>query len=337
MSSTDVDAALIAPFDYGNLPAADAKALEEHAAMVRSRQGGIVENMLIIGEELKAAQRLLANNKTGVFNKWIAERCGFTRQSAYKAIAAYNAFGYCKPELQYQFDVSSLYLLSADCCPEPATKKALRLAEKGERITKKRAKELIEAHTIAPEPFAPHPSACVTDLDDLAGEQFGCIYADPPWQYGNQSTRAATDNHYQTMTVDELCEMPVEDLADDAAHLHLWTTNGFLPDAFRVIQAWGFEYKSCFVWVKDQMGIGNYWRVSHEFLLLGVRGDAKRFNVHDKMSWLKTERTTHSAKPEKVSQMIEEVSPGPFLELFGRRPVRGWTVFGNQIENRLFI
>jgi N6-adenosine-specific RNA methylase IME4 len=188
-----------------------------------------------------------------------------------------------------------------------------------------------------PEPATlPADCHCVSDLSELDGEQYGTIYADPPWQYGNQSTRAATDNHYQTMTVDELCKMPIGDLAADAAHLHLWTTNGFLPDAFRVIDAWGFEYKSCFVWVKPQMGIGNYWRVSHEFLLLGVKGDAKRFNVHDKMSWLLSDRKKHSAKPEEVAAMIEEASPGPFLELFGRRPMRGWTVFGNQIESRLF-
>ncbi len=179
----------------------------------------------------------------------------------------------------------------------------------------------------------------VSDLADLAGRKFGCIYADPPWSYGNQGTRAATDNHYATMAVEDIAAMPIGELAAADAHLHLWTTNAFLPRAFEIIDAWGFEYKSCFVWVKPQMGIGNYWRVSHEFLLLGVRGNAKSFQVHDKKSWSEIDRTKHSAKPEQVRHMIEAVSLGPYLELFGRSSIQGWTVYGNQVDadgERLF-
>jgi N6-adenosine-specific RNA methylase IME4 len=178
------------------------------------------------------------------------------------------------------------------------------------------------------------PIVGVTDnLDSLAGQKFGTIYADPPWRYGNVATRANVDRHYAgTMSVAEVCNLPIEQLAADDAHLHLWTTNGFLREAFTVIDSWGFEYRSCFVWVKPQMGIGNYWRVSHEFLLLGIRGDAKRFNEHNHMSWLQADRTKHSAKPDEIRGIIERVSPGPFLELFGRGEVTGWTVFGNQVD-----
>jgi N6-adenosine-specific RNA methylase IME4 len=179
-------------------------------------------------------------------------------------------------------------------------------------------------------------SSIAASLDEISGERFGCIYADPPWQYGNQSTRASTDKHYDTMGTDALCAMPVENLAADDAHLHLWTTNAFLPESFRVIEAWGFEYRSCFVWVKPQMGIGNYWRLAHEFLLLGIRGDAKRFNNRSLRSWAEFERRKHSSKPEEVRGFIEAASPGPYLELFGRKPVEGWTVMGNQIDKRLF-
>jgi N6-adenosine-specific RNA methylase IME4 len=105
--------------------------------------------------------------------------------------------------------------------------------------------------------------------------------------------------------------MPIKDLAADKAHLHLWTTNGFLPDAFAIIEAWGFEYKSCFVWCKPQMGIGNYWRVSHEFLLLGVRGGVT-FNDHGLKSYAEIPRSEHSTKPEQVRQMIQKASPGPW-------------------------
>lgn len=176
----------------------------------------------------------------------------------------------------------------------------------------------------------------VADLTELAGAKFGCIYADPPWQYGNQATRAATSNHYKTLTVEQLCNLPIAELAADDAHLHLWTTNSFIRDAFRVVDAWGFEYRSMFVWVKPQMGIGNYWRVSHELLLTAIRGNAKRFNDRSLRSWEQLTRGTHSSKPDAVRGMIERASTGPFLELFGRKPVAGWTIFGNQIERRLF-
>ena len=164
-----------------------------------------------------------------------------------------------------------------------------------------------------------------------AGDQFGTVYADPPWSYGNQGTRAATDNHYLTMSVDDIAELPVAKLAADTSHLHLWTTNGFLFDAKRVMDAWGFEYKSCFVWVKPQMGIGNYWRVSHEFMLLGVRG-ACTFDAKDLKSWAEIARGKHSRKPEEVRKMIERASPGPRLELFAREQFEGWTVLGHQVD-----
>lgn len=136
------------------------------------------------------------------------------------------------------------------------------------RLIRQREVRPTTTHTAA---LAP---GVVNDLQELvkAAAKFSTIYADPPWPYSNQATRATTSNHYATMTVGEICDEPVEQLCDERAHLHLWTTNGFLLDAFDVIEAWGFSYKSCFIWVQPQIGIGNHWRVSHEFLLLGVRG-----------------------------------------------------------------
>lgn len=179
---------------------------------------------------------------------------------------------------------------------------------------------------------------CVTELSDLTGRKFGTIYADPPWRYGNTATRAAAGNHYATMTVDEICDMPISSLAATDAHIHLWVTNAFLFEAPRIFEAWGFDYRGMLVWVKPQMGLGNYWRVSHELLLLGVRGNAKRFNDHSKRSTFEARRTKHSRKPDVVRRIIEDVSPGPYLELFGRTAVDNWTVYGNEIspERMLF-
>lgn len=167
------------------------------------------------------------------------------------------------------------------------------------------------------------------------GMRFGTVLADPPWIYGNQSTRGATGDHYVGMSVAEIAALPIRDLAADNAHLHLWTTNAFLFESRAIMEAWGFEYRSCYVWVKPQMGMGNYWRVSHEFLLLGIRGSCP-FADRSLMSWGQFPRGKHSAKPDQIRSLIEKASPGPRLELFGRRPAPGWVVWGNEIERTVF-
>lgn len=195
------------------------------------------------------------------------------------------------------------------------------------------------ANRVAPKNGARTPErteGTCTDLSELvsAGQKFGTIYADPPWSYDNQGTRAATGNHYGAMTIEELCAMPVAELAADKCHLHLWTTNAFLFECPRLFAAWGFEFKSSFVWVKPTIGIGNYWRNSHEIMLLAVRGGQTAISRAER-SWVECGRGMHSAKPEQARHSIERLSPGPYLELFGRSPRQGWTVFGNQIVEEL--
>ena len=177
----------------------------------------------------------------------------------------------------------------------------------------------------------------VSSLTELVdeGAKFACIYADPPWQYRNRSSRGAAENHYKTIDHDGLCRMPIEKLAATDAHLHLWTTSSHLSDALELIEAWGFQYKSSFVWLKDGIGLGNYWRLSHEFVLLGVRGSL-RFRDRSLRSWTRTRRSVHSAKPDRVREFIERASPGPYLELFARRTSPGWTSFGDQVQPYLF-
>ena len=186
---------------------------------------------------------------------------------------------------------------------------------------------------------------CVSSLDELiqAGRKFGVVYADPPWQYGNTSTRSAVGKtsggvkNYPTMPLADICNLPVSDVVADRAHLHIWTTNAFLFDAKSVIEAWGFEYRSCMVWVKPQMGIGNYWRVSHEFLLLGIRGESVTFPSHLGLkSWHETDRLKHSEKPQAFREMIEKTSPTPRIELFARKLHPEWSAWGNEIEGNLY-
>jgi len=181
--------------------------------------------------------------------------------------------------------------------------------------------------------------ACVGSLDELInrGATFPTIYVDPPWPYKNKASRAAAENHYKTMSIDAIKSEPVARVARSNSHLHLWTTNGFLEESFDVMRAWGFAFKSCLVWVKPTIGMGNYWRVSHEFLLLGVPG-RRTFVDRTCPSWLMADRSIHSRKPRVIRELIERVSQPPYLEMYGREafPNSQWTVHGDQIEKQLF-
>lgn len=180
--------------------------------------------------------------------------------------------------------------------------------------------------------------------------EVGTIVADPPWRYGNTSTRGAAQDHYPTMSIEQLCatDDPDKDPAavalkhtGERAHLYLWTTAGHLPLAFDVMEAWGFTYKTYLVWVKPQMGMGNYFRVSTELVLFGVKGEL-RTQDRALMNWFEARRGKHSAKPESFYDMVMKASPGPYLEMFSRcrkngqllcgcsRCRLGWQVWGNE-------
>lgn len=187
-----------------------------------------------------------------------------------------------------------------------------------------------------PQPVLESDSAgVVNSLDTLieSGQRFSTIYADPPWQYDNQATRASTDMHYTTMSVADIAALPVDLLADESAILFLWTTNGFLFESQKVIDAWGFEFKSSMVWIKPEMGIGNYVRNSHEFLLIATRGGAMPTDARKKQqSWVSASRGKHSAKPGAFRRIVESLGYPNRLELFGRSKAEGWVVFGNQFS-----
>lgn len=187
-----------------------------------------------------------------------------------------------------------------------------------------------------------YETCTVDDLQRLidAGKTFGVVYADPPWLYDNQRTRAATSNHYDGLSVEEIAAHPVSALAAPKSLLFLWTTGVFLPYSFGIIAAWGFEYKTYAVWIKPQVGIGNYFRKSTELLLVANRG-GQQFSAPVKTDWMNCpavvhDRMRHSKKPAEFRRIIESVSTGPRLELFGREPADGWVVWGNEIERGMF-
>jgi N6-adenosine-specific RNA methylase IME4 len=172
-------------------------------------------------------------------------------------------------------------------------------------------------HALVSEGLPRKDSPAVHVVPEIAAASgvYQTIVVDPPWQYDNRGTRGAAADHYPTMTLQELAELEVP--ADGDAHLYLWTTSAFLPDSFDLIDAWGFTYKTCLVWVKPQMGMGNYFRSSHELVLFGIRGKPK-FKRKDARSWFEAPRGKHSAKPDVFYELVESCSPGPYLDMFNR-------------------
>lgn len=168
---------------------------------------------------------------------------------------------------------------------------------------------------------------------------YGAIVIDPPWQYGNSATRGAAQDHYPTMSIEELRELPTlcEPLVRSVdSHLYLWTTTGFLREAFELLEAWGYTYKTNLVWVKPQIGMGNYFRVSHEHVLFGIRGSGGCTLRNDLSSWFEAKRQRHSHKPDIFYELVEKASAGPYLDIFARprqQRIGGahWDVWGNEV------
>lgn len=188
---------------------------------------------------------------------------------------------------------------------------------------------------------------------------YRCIVADPPWQVkaGREIggyERAADgsqpfgvrDNKprslsYPTMTVDQIKELRVEALSLPGSHLYLWTTNGYLRDAFEVLQAWGFSYSTTLVWAKNPMGggLGGCYGIATEYCLFAYMGTCNA-SARIGRNWWNWRRPydergkpKHSAKPNEFYELVEGMSPGPRLEMFARSPRDGWDVWGNEVQS----
>jgi N6-adenosine-specific RNA methylase IME4 len=176
-------------------------------------------------------------------------------------------------------------------------------------------------------------------------KRFKTVIADPPWPYRNSGGNGAAENHYPAMSIEAICALPVSEQCADDAVLFLWSTWPQLADAFKVIQAWGFEYKTGLPWIKlagdpepdlfgpprlrPAFGTGFWVRGCSEPVLITKRGDAKPPDV--KHLGLLSKRFEHSRKPDSVHELTEQ-HPGPYLELFARRERHGWTCWGNEMS-----
>jgi N6-adenosine-specific RNA methylase IME4 len=173
----------------------------------------------------------------------------------------------------------------------------------------------------------------------LPSDKYRIIYADPPWNYSDKLSAdlsnhyGGAEKHYPCMTIEQLCAMDVKSIADDDAVLFLWVTSPLLEECFYVIKAWGFKYKTSFVWDKVKHNMGHYNSVRHEFLLVCTRGSCTPENVKLFDSVQTIERTDkHSQKPEEFREIINTLYPsGRRIELFAREQSGGWEVYGNQL------
>jgi N6-adenosine-specific RNA methylase IME4 len=183
-------------------------------------------------------------------------------------------------------------------------------------------------------------------LSFVDGRVFGTILADPPWQFQNRTGKIAPEHkrlaRYGTMTLNEIKDLPVAEVAADTSHLYLWVPNALLPDGIAVMKAWGFQYKSNLVWHKirkdggsDGRGVGFYFRNVTELILFGVRGKNARTLQpgRTQVNYLSSRKREHSRKPDEQYKLIEACSPSPFLELFARGDRNKWTSWGNQADD----
>jgi N6-adenosine-specific RNA methylase IME4 len=178
----------------------------------------------------------------------------------------------------------------------------------------------------------------------FAGDRrFRTVLADPPWQFQNRTGKVAPEHRrlsrYSTMNLDEVLGLPVGSLVDDTAHLYLWVPNALLLDGIKVLEAWGFQYKTNLIWHKvrkdggpDGRGVGFYFRNVTEMILFGVRGKNARTLAAGRrqVNFLATQKREHSRKPDESYSLIEACSPGPYLELFARGARPGWALWGDQ-------
>jgi len=187
-------------------------------------------------------------------------------------------------------------------------------------------------------------SAAQDFAGQMAGRLYATILADPPWQFTNRTGKMAPEhkrlNRYDTLSLKEILDIPVADVAAEKSHLYLWVPNALLQEGLAVMAAWGFQYKTNIIWHKirldggpDGRGVGFYFRNTTEVVLFGVRGKLRTLQSgRTQVNIIKSRKREHSRKPGELYDIIEACSPGPYLELFARGSRLNWAQWGNQVE-----
>ena len=182
--------------------------------------------------------------------------------------------------------------------------------------------------------------------EQLQGEKFSTVLADPPWRFQNRTGKMAPEHRrlsrYGTMDLEQIRALPVSEYLSEPAHLYLWVPNALMPEGLDVLRAWGFDYKSNIIWHKirkdggsDGRGVGFYFRNVTEMVLFGVRGKNARTLAPGRrqVNLIASRKREHSRKPDELYDVIEACSPGKYLELFARGSRKKWTTWGKQAED----
>jgi N6-adenosine-specific RNA methylase IME4 len=174
--------------------------------------------------------------------------------------------------------------------------------------------------------------------------KFGTILADPPWLFDNRTGKVAPEHRrlyrYQTMTNDEIINMPINEISLPESHLYLWIPNALMSLGLKVMETWGFTYKTNIVWYKirkdggpDRRGVGFYFRNVTELVLFGVKGSYRTLAPGRRQeNIIISRKREHSRKPDELYKIIEACSSAPYLELFARNQRQGWITWGNETE-----
>lgn len=185
------------------------------------------------------------------------------------------------------------------------------------------------------------------DIKDQAKQekkQFGTILIDPPWRFNNRTGKVGPEHkrlhRYKTMTFEEIAELPIDKLSLPQSHLYLWSPNALILEALTIMKGWGFTYKTNIIWYKvrkdggpDGRGVGFYFRNVTELLLFGVKGKLRTLKPgRTQVNIIISRKREHSRKPDEAYTIIQECSPSPYLELFARQRVGGWTQWGKEID-----
>lgn len=178
---------------------------------------------------------------------------------------------------------------------------------------------------------------------ELLQGKFSTILADPPWLFNNKTGKIAPEHkrlyRYQTMTNEDICNLPISTLCLPKTHLYLWVPNALIAEGLQVMRSWGFTYKTNLIWYKvrkdggpDRRGVGFYFRNVTEMILFGIRGKDNRTlqPARSLENIIISRKREHSRKPDELYTVIESCSPGPYIELFNRVPRDGWTSWGDQ-------
>ena len=249
------------------------------------------------------------------------------------------------PELIHAVEQGSVSVsAAADVATLPAQEQR-EIVARGEREILRAAQDIRarKAEIRRAERIERLAATCNQSAPFPSDRRYAVLYADPPWHFNvyneESGIESAAGNHYSTMSLEEICALPVLSLASADAALFMWTTVPHLRESFDVLVAWGFEYKTNIVWVKDKIGLGYFVRNQHELLLVATRGDMPSPSPANRPpSVISASRREHSRKPDEAYALIERMYPDlPKIELFARQARPGWAAWGNEVHPRKSI